>query len=153
MYVQGSVIGNEKYRFASLLLTTTSKTTVTISDLQITKVSEIPNDMDLFVDFDGKYGEITAQNPYVIKELSNDASFSLRFALSTINVSEINEDNVCYLFGFSKELPKSLTVKNSKELDGIKQTFTNTSGEKKFYKISLDSNWKIRVEESDISII
>ena len=153
MYVQGSVIGNEKYRFASLLLTTTSKTTVTISDLQITKVSEIPNDMDLFVDFDGKYGEITAQNPYVIKELSNDASFSLRFALSTINVSEVNEDNVCYLFGFSKELPKSLTVKNSKELDGIKQTFTNTSGEKKFYKISLDSNWKIRVEESDISII
>lgn len=153
MYVQGSVIGNEKYRFASLLLTTTSKTTVTISDLQITKVSEIPNDMDLFVDFDGKYGEITAQNPYVIKELSNDDSFSLRFALSTMNASEINEDDVCYLFGFSKELPKSLTVKNLKELDGIKQTFTNTSGEKKFYKISLDSNWKIRVEESDISII
>lgn len=152
MYVQGSVIGNEKYRFASLLLTTTSKTTVTISDLQITKVSEIPNDMDLFIEFDGKYGEITAQNPYVIKELSNNDSFSLRFALSTMNASEINEDDVCYLFGFSKELPKSLTV-NNQNSGSIKQTFTNTSGEKKFYKISLDSNWKIRVEESDISII
>lgn len=152
MYVQGSVIGNEKYRFASLLLTTTSKTTVTISDLQITKVSEIPNDMDLFIEFDGKYGEITAQNPYVIKELSNDDSFSLRFALSTMNASKINEDDVCYLFGFSKELPKSLTVENDNNV-GIKQKFKNTSGEKKFYKISLDSNWKIRVEESDISII
>lgn len=152
MYVQGSVIGNEKYRFASLLLTTTSKTTVTISDLQITKVSEIPNDMDLFVDYDGKYGEITAQNPYAIKVLSNGDSFSLRLALTTMNTSVINEDDVCYLFGFSKELPKSLTVENSKEIDGIKQTFKNTSTEKKIYKISLDSNWKILVEESGISI-
>ena len=153
MYVQGSVIGNEKYRFASLLLTTTSKTTVTISDLQISKVSEIPNDMDLFVDFDGKYGEITAQNPYVIKELSNDDSFSLRLAFSTVNASEINDDDVCYLFGFSKELPKSLTVVNENDSGSITQKLKNTSGEKKFYKISLDSNWKIRVEESDISII
>ena len=152
MYVQGSVIANEKYRFASLLLSTSSATSVTISDLQITKVSEIPNDMDLFVDYDGKYGEITAQNPYAIKVLSNGDSFSLRLALTTMNTSVINEDDVCYLFGFSKELPKSLTVENSKEIDGIKQTFKNTSTEKKIYKISLDSNWKILVEESGISI-
>ena len=152
MYVQGSVIGNEKYRFASLLLSTSSATSVTISDIQITKVSEIPNDMDLLVYFGTKYGEITAQNPYVIKEISNGDSFSLRLALTTVNASEINEDDVCNLFGFSQELPKSLTVENDNSV-GIKQTFKNTSGDKKFYKISLDSNWKIRVEEFDISII
>lgn len=152
MYVQGSVIGNEKYRFASLLLSTSLATSVTISDIQITKVSEIPNDMDLLVYFGTKYGEITAQNPYVIKEISNGDSFSLRLALTTVNASEINEDDVCNLFGFSKELPKSLTVENDNSV-GIKQTFKNTSGDKKFYKISLDSNWKIRVEEFDISII
>lgn len=152
MYVQGSVVGNEKYRFASLLLSTSSATSVTISDIQITKVSEIPNDMDLLVYFGTKYGEITAQNPYVIKEISNGDSFSLRLALTTVNASEINEDDVCNLFGFSQELPKSLTVENDNSV-GIKQTFKNTSGDKKFYKISLDSNWKIRVEEFGIPII
>lgn len=151
MYVQGSVIGNEKYRFASLLLSTSSATSVTISDIQITKVSEIPNDMDLLVYFGTKYGEITAQNPYVIKELSNGDSFSLRLALTTMNTSVINEDDVCYLFGFSKELPKSLTVENQNS-GSIKQTFTNTSSDKKLYKISLDSNWKIRIEEFNIPI-
>ena len=153
MYVQGSVIGNEKYRFASLLFSTSSETSVTISDIQIAKVSEIPNDMDLLVKIDDRYGEILAQDSKVITEVANDDSFSLRLALTTMNSSVINENDVCYLFGFSKELPKSLTVENSKETDGIKQTFTNTSGDKKFYKISLDSNWKIRVEEFDIPIV
>lgn len=152
MYVQGSVIGNEKYRFAALLLSTSSASSVTISDLQITKVSEIPNDMDLLVKIDDRYGEILAQDSKVITEVANNDSFSLRLALTTMNASEINENDVCNLFGFSQELPKSLTVENDNSV-GIKQTFKNTSEDKKFYKISLDSNWKIRVEEFDIPII
>ena len=77
-------------------------------------------------------------------------------AFSKINSTEINWENFSRISEFSNncKFPESLDILNEIESSAeVKRTFTNNTTEEKYYKISLDSNWKIILEETDFSII
>ena len=77
-------------------------------------------------------------------------------AFSKINSTEINWENFSRICEFSKNcnFPESLDILNEIESSAeVKRTFTNNTTSDKYYKISLDSNWKIVLEETDFSII
>lgn len=156
MYVAGAIRGSEKYRFGTLEINTPTDNSVTITDVKVVEVAKMPQDIDLFVKINDKYGEITKETPYTIAQIPSGGSFSFDMAFSKINSTEINWENFSRICEFSKNcnFPESLDILNEIESSAeVKRTFTNNTTSDKYYKISLDSNWKIVLEETDFSII
>lgn len=154
MYVLGAVINDEKYRFLELHFNTPKNNSVTITDVKVSEVTKTPQDVDLFVKVNDKYGEITSEIPYAIAKIPVGENFTFDMCFSTINSKQINYDDFTRISGFTKESPESLDILNSPKANGeIERTFTNNTDSDKYYKISLNSNWKIILEETDFSII
>lgn len=156
MYVAGAIRGSEKYRFGTLEINTPTDNSVTITDVKVVEVAKMPQDIDLFVKINDKYGEITKETPYTIAQIPSGGSFTFDMAFSKINSTEINWENFSRICEFSKNcnFPESLDILNEIESSAeVKRTFTNNTTSDKYYKISLDSNWKIVLEETDFSII
>ena len=156
MYVAGAIRGSEKYRFGTLDINTPTDNSVTITDVKVVEVAKMPQDIDLFVKINDKYGEITKETPYTIAQIPSSGSFTFDMAFSKINSTEINWENFSRICEFSKNcnFPESLDILNSFNGSGeVVRTFTNNTTSDKYYKISLNSNWKIDLEETDFSII
>jgi hypothetical protein len=154
MYVLGAVVNDEKYRFLELHFNTPKNNSVTITDVKVSEVTKTPQDVDLFVKVNDKYGEITSEIPYAIAKIPVGKSFTFDMCFSTINSKQINYDDFTRISGFTKESPESLDILNSPKVNGeIERKFTNNTDSDKYYKISLNSNWKIILEETDFSII
>lgn len=154
MYVLGAVVNDEKYRFLELHFNTPKNNSITITDIKVSEVTKMPQDVDLFVQVNDKYGEITNEIPYTIAKIPASKSFSFDMCFSTINSKEINWNDFSRISGFTKESPESLDILNSPKVNGeIERKFTNNTDSDKYYKISLNSNWKIVLEETDFSII
>ncbi len=154
MYVLGAVINDEKYRFLELHFNTPKNNSVTITDVKVSEVTKTPQDVDLFVKVNDKYGEITSEIPYTIAKIPAGESFTFDMCFSTINSKQINYDDFTRISGFTKESPESLDILNSPKVNGeIERKFTNNTDSDKYYKISLNSNWKIILEETDFSVI
>lgn len=154
MYVLGAVINDEKYRFLELHFNTPKNNSVTITDVKVSEVTKTPQDVDLFVKLNDKYGEITSEIPYAIAKIPVGESFTFDMCFSTINSKQINYDDFTRISGFTKESPESLDILNSPKANGeIERKFTNNTDSDKYYKISLNSNWKIILEETEFSII
>ena len=156
MYVPGAVKNDEKYRFLDIDFNTPKNNSITITDVKVVEVTKIPQDVDLFVQVNDKYGEITNETPYTIAQIPSGGSFTFDMAFSKINSTEINWENFSRICEFSKNcnFPESLDILNSFNGSGeVVRTFTNNTTSDKYYKISLDSNWKIVLEETDFSII
>ena len=156
MYVPGAVVNDEQYRFLDIDFNTLKNNSITITDVKVTEVTQFPQDVDLFVKINDKYGEITNEIHYTIAKIPAGESFSFDMCFSTINSREINMDDFCKICEFSNtnSLPLSLDILNSYASNGeVERTFTNNTDKEKYYKISLNSNWKIVLEETDFSII
>ena len=156
MYVPGAVKNDEKYRFLDIDFNTPKNNSITITDVKVVEVTKIPQDVDLFVQVNDKYGEITNETPYTIAQIPSGGSFTFDMAFSKINSTEINWENFSRICEFSKNcnFPESLDILNSFNGSGeVVRTFTNNTTSDKYYKISLDSNWKIVLEETDFSFI
>ena len=156
MYVVGAIRGTEKNRFGTLEINTPTNNSVTITDVKVSEVTAMPQDIDLFVKINDKYGEITKETPYSIAQIPSGGSFTFDMAFSKINSTEINWENFSRISEFSNncKFPESLDILNEIESSAeVKRTFTNNTTEEKYYKISLDSNWKIILEETEFSVI
>lgn len=154
MYVLGAVKNDEKYRFLDFNFNTPKNNSVTITDVKVVEVTKMPQDVDLFVKINDKYGEITNEIPYSIAKIPAGEKFTFDMCFSTINSKEINWNDFCRISGFAKNTPESLDILNSFNGSGeVVRTFTNNTTSDKYYKISLNSNWKIDLEETDFSII
>ena len=98
--------------------------------------------------------EITNEIPYSIAKIPAGENFTFDMCFSTINSKEINWNDFSRISGFAKNTPESLDILNSFNGSGeVVRTFTNNTTSDKYYKISLNSNWKIVLEETDFSII
>ena len=156
IYVPGAVKNDEKYRFLDIDFNTPKNNSITITDVKVVEVTKMPQDVDLFVKINDKYGEITNEIPYTIAKIPAGESFSFDMCFSTINSREINWNDFCKICEFSNtnSFPESLDILNSLNQNGqVERTFTNNTTEEKYYKISLNSNWEIVIEETDFSII
>ena len=153
MYIPGTLINQEEYRFLTLEIQPTKKSIISVTDIQVSELSSFPMDVDLLVKINDNYGEITTEDSYVIGKIPSDKSFSLEIAFTTINSQEINEEDFSRLYDFSDTIPFWLTITNDTSGEQIEQKFTNSSTEEKFFKIYLDSNWKICLEENSTPII
>lgn len=156
MYVPGAVKNDEKYRFLDIDFNTAKNNSITITDVKVAEVTEMPQDIDLFVKINDKFGEITKETPYTIAQIPSGGSFTFDMAFSKINSTEINWENFSRISEFSNncKFPESLDILNEIESSAeVKRTFTNNTTEEKYYKISLDSNWKIILEETEFSVI
>ena len=155
MYVPGAVKNDEKYRFLDIDFNTPKNNSITITDVKVVEVTKIPQDVDLFVQVNDKYGEITNEIPYTIAKIPANANFTFDMCFSTINSKEINWNDFSRICEFSNPIsfPESLDISNTISNEQVVRTFTNNTTEEKYYKISLDSNWKIVLEETDFSII
>lgn len=155
MYVVGAIRGTEKNRFGTLEVNTPTNNSVTITDVKITEVTEMPQDIDLFVKINDKYGEIINEIPYTIAKIPAGENFTFDMCFSTINSKEINWNDFSRICEFSNtdSFPESLDITNTISSEQVVRKFTNKTSEDKYYKISLNSNWKIILEETDFSII
>ncbi len=156
MYVPGAVKNDEKYRFLDIDFNTPKNNSITITDVKVVEVTKIPQDVDLFVQVNDKYGEITNEIPYTIAKIPAGENFTFDMCFSTINSKEINWNDFSRICEFSNTVsfPESLDILNSVSPSGIvTRKFTNNTSEDKYFKISLDSNWKIVLEETDFAII
>lgn len=153
MYVPGAIISSEEYRFAYIEVNTPAKNSITITDVKVKEISKTPQDVDIIVKINDKYGELTEEAPYVITQLPSSQCFEFDIAFSKINSTQIDFTDFCRICEFSKDVPESLNVSNTLENSEVVRTFTNNASEEKYYKISLDSNWKIIFEETDFKVI
>ena len=156
MYVPGAVKNDEEYRFLDISFNTPRNNSITITDIKVSEVSQMPQDVDLFVQINNKYGEISNEIPYSIAKIPAEETFTFDMAFSTINSREINWNDFCRIceFSTSTSLPESLSISNKLNSNGeVVRTFTNNTNQDKFLKISLDSKWEIVLEETDFSVI
>lgn len=155
MYVPGAVKNDEKYRFLDIDFNTHKNNSITITDVKVVEVTKMPQDVDLFVQVNDKYGEITNEIPYTIAKIPAGENFTFDMCFSTINSKEINWNDFSRICEFSNPIsfPESLDISNTISSEQVVRKFTNKTSEDKYYKISLDSNWKIVLEETDFSII
>lgn len=155
MYVLGAVKNDEKYRFLDIDFNTAKNNSITITDVKVAEVTKMPQDVDLFVQVNDKYGEITNEIPYTIAKIPAGENFTFDMCFSTINSKEINWNDFSRICEFSNtnSFPESLDITNTISSEQVVRKFTNKTSEDKYYKISLNSNWKIILEETDFSII
>ena len=155
MYVPGAVKNDEKYRFLDIDFNTHKNNSITITDVKVVEVTKMPQDVDLFVQVNDKYGEITNEIPYTIAKIPASEKFTFDMCFSTINSKEINWNDFSRICEFSNtdSFPESLDITNTIPSGQVVREFTNNTDKEKYYKISLNSNWKIVLEETDFSII
>ena len=115
MYMPGAVISSEGYRFAYIKVNTPTNNSLTITDVKVKEISKTPQDVDIIVQINDKFGEITEETPYVITQLPSNQYFNFDIAFSKINSTQIDFTDFCRICEFSKDIPESLTVSNTVE--------------------------------------